>query len=103
MEQLLQNTYLMLTEDLRIPKRQETPHIPGWVADRVLVLQPGVRPELLRWESRVQDTGKPETSRPHVISNSKGLSEISISMLRPSSLNDQQATVLNTLCQTDRA
>ena len=39
------------------------------VADRVLVLWPGVRPKPLRWESRVQDIGPPETSRPHVISN----------------------------------
>ena len=29
MEQLLQNTYWMLAEDLRLPKRQETPHLPG--------------------------------------------------------------------------
>ena len=29
-EQLLQNTYWMLAEDLRLPKRQETPHIPGY-------------------------------------------------------------------------
>ena len=28
-EQLLQNTYWMLAEDLRLPKRQETPHVPG--------------------------------------------------------------------------
>ena len=28
-EQLLQNTYWMLAEDLRPPKRQETPHVPG--------------------------------------------------------------------------
>ena len=59
----------MLAEDLRLPKRQETPHIPGRVADRVLVLQTGVRPEPLRWESRVQDTGPPKTSRFHVILN----------------------------------
>ena len=39
------------------------------VADRVLVLQPGVRPEPLRWESRVQDIGPPDTSQPYVISN----------------------------------
>ena len=32
------------------------------VADRVLVLWPGVRLEPLRWESRVQDIGPPETS-----------------------------------------
>ena len=38
------------------------------VVDRVLVLQPGVRPEPLRRESWVQDTGPPETSRPLVIS-----------------------------------
>ena len=38
------------------------------VDDRVLGLRPGVRPEPLRWESWVQDTGPPETSRPHVIS-----------------------------------
>ena len=41
------------------------------VADRVLVLWPGVSPEPLRWESRVQDVGPPETSQPHVISNGK--------------------------------
>ena len=44
------------------------------VADRVFVshmLWPGVRPEPLRWESRIQDAGPPETSWPHVISISK--------------------------------
>ena len=41
------------------------------VADRVLVLQLGVRPELLRGESRVQDIGPPETSRSHILSISK--------------------------------
>ena len=39
------------------------------VADKVLVLQPGVRPEPLRWESRVLDIGPPETSQVHAISN----------------------------------
>ena len=39
------------------------------VADRVLVLQPGVRPVPLRRESRVQDIGPPETSRLHVLPN----------------------------------
>ena len=58
----------MLAEDLRLPKRQETTHVPGCVADRVLVLQPGVRPESLKWESRVQDIGPPKTSWPLVIS-----------------------------------
>ena len=67
----LQNTYWTLKEDLRLPKRQDTPHVPGCVADRVLVLQPGVRPEALRWESWVQDIGPPETSQPHVISISE--------------------------------
>ena len=38
------------------------------VADRVLVIWPGVRPEPLMWESRFQDTGPPETSQPHIIS-----------------------------------
>ena len=41
------------------------------VADRVLVLQPGVRPVPLRWESRVQDIGPPETSQLHIITNGK--------------------------------
>ena len=48
---------------LRLPKT--------CVADRVLVLWPGIRPVPLRWESRVQDIGPPETSRLHVISNGK--------------------------------
>ena len=39
------------------------------VADRVLVLRPGVRRVPLRWESRVQDIGPPDTSQLHVISN----------------------------------
>ena len=30
LEQLLQNTDWMLAEDLRLPKRQETPHVPGY-------------------------------------------------------------------------
>ena len=33
------------------------------------MLWPGVRSELLRWESRVQDIGLPQTSQPHIISN----------------------------------
>ena len=55
------------------------------VADRVLVLQPGVRPEPLRWESQVQDTGPPETSWPQGISIGKSSPRISISTLRSSS------------------
>ena len=41
------------------------------VADRLLVLQLGVRAVPLRWESQVQDIGPPETSRLHVVSNSE--------------------------------
>ena len=41
------------------------------VADKVLVLRLDVRPEPLRWESRVQDIGPPETSQPHIISIGK--------------------------------
>ena len=44
------------------------PFLLSHVAHRVLVLQPGVRPKLLRWENQVQDTGPPETSWPHIIS-----------------------------------
>ena len=47
------------------------PFLLSHVADRVLVHQPGVRPVPLRWESQVQDTGPPETSRLHVISNGR--------------------------------
>ena len=47
------------------------PFLLSCVVDRVLVLWPGVRPEPLRWESQVQDTGPPETSWPHAISNSE--------------------------------
>ena len=43
------------------------PFLLSHMAGRVFVLWPGVRPEPLRWESRVQDFGPPETSRPHVI------------------------------------
>ena len=39
------------------------------VADRVFMLRPGLRSVPLRWESRVQDTSPPETSRLHIISN----------------------------------
>ena len=61
----------MLTEDLRLPQTQETPHIPGGVADRVLVPQAGIRSEPLRWETQVQDIGPPDTSQPYIISNGK--------------------------------
>ena len=41
------------------------------VADRVVVFRPGVRAVPLRWESRDQDIGPPETSRLHITSNGK--------------------------------
>ena len=44
------------------------PFLLSHVADRILVLQPGVRPQPLRCESQIQDIGPPETSRPQVIS-----------------------------------
>ena len=55
------------------------------VEDKLLMLQPGVRAVQLSWETQVQYTGPQETSQLHVISNSKNLPEISISMPRPSS------------------
>ena len=42
------------------------------MADRGLVLRPGVKPEPLRWENQVQDIGPPETSKAHVISVDEG-------------------------------
>ena len=60
------------------------PFLPSCVAGMILVLQPGVGHEPLRWESQVQDIGPPDTSRPHVIPNGKNLPEISISTSRPS-------------------
>ena len=62
----------MPAEDLRLPKRLEAPHdVLGRMANSILVLWLGVRPEPLRWESQVQDIGLPETSQPHIISISK--------------------------------
>ena len=61
------------------------PFILSRVEDRLLVLQPGVTAVPLRWERQVQDPGPQETSKLHVISNSKKLPEISISTRRPSS------------------
>ena len=56
------------------------------MADRVLVIQPGVRPVPLMWESRVQDIGPPKTSQLHEISNSRALRDMFISTLTPSSI-----------------
>ena len=64
------------------------------------MLQPGVRAGPLRWESQLQDTGPQETYQLHVISNGE-ISQRSPSQCQdPAPLNDQQATVLDTLCQT---
>ena len=65
------NSYRTSTERWQRPQTSQkagNTHVPGPVADSVLVLQPGVRPEPLRWESQVQDIGPPETSWPLVIS-----------------------------------
>ena len=68
-------------------------------ADRVQVLRPGVRPEPLRWESRTQDTGPSATSSRNI--KRRELSQRSPSQHHhPAPLNDQQAPVLDTLCQT---
>ena len=76
------------------------PFILSRVDERLLVLQPGIRDVPLRWESQLQDTGPQETSQLHVIQMAK-ISQRSPSQNQdPASLNDQQATVLDTLCQT---
>ena len=89
----------MLAEDLRLPKRQETPHVPDCVADQVLVLRLGVRPEPLRWESRVQDIGPPETSRPHIIS----IGESSARDLRLNAKTQLHPTASKLQCWTPHA
>ena len=58
------------------------------VADRVLVLRPGVKSEPLRWDSWVQDIGPPETSKLHVIS---------ISMISPRDLHLNAKTQLHSV------
>ena len=72
------------------------------VEDRLLVLQHGIRAVPLRWESQVQDTGTQETSQIHIISKTKNLQRSPSQRQDPAPLNDQQATVLDTLCQTTR-
>ena len=44
------------------------PFLLSQVAEKVLVLRPGVRPEPLKLERLVQDIGPPQTSQHHVIS-----------------------------------
>ena len=75
---------------------QEASNTSSCVADRVLVLWLRVNPELPRWQSQVQDIGPPATSWLHVISNG----ESSPRDLHLKAFNNQQATVLDTLCQT---
>ena len=70
------------------------------MADSVLVLRPGVRPVPLRWESRVQDIGPPETTRLHVISNSESSHRDLYLKANLAPLKDKQATLLDTPCQT---
>ena len=71
----------------------------GRVADRVLVLQLGVRPEPLRWESLDQDIGPPETSWPHLIS----LGESSPRDLRLSAKTQLHQTTSKFQCWTPHA
>ena len=77
------------------------PFLLSQLADRVLVLLLGVRPEPLRWESRVQDICPPETSQPHIISNGKS-SPRDLHLNAKTQLHSMtsKATVLDTLCQT---
>ena len=60
------------------------PFILSHVNERLLVLQPGIRAVPLRWESQFQDTSPQGTSQLHVIPNGKNLTEISVSIPRPS-------------------
>ena len=69
------------------------------VADNILVLQPGVSPEPLRWESRVQDIGLPETSRPNIIS----ISESSPKDLHPNAKTQLHSTTNKLQCWTPYA
>ena len=66
---------------------------------RLLVLQPGIRAVPLRWERQLQDTGPKETSQLHIIPNGKNLQGSPSQHQDPASFNDQQATMLDTLCQ----
>ena len=67
------------------------PFILSHMDETLLVLQPGVRAVPLRWESQVQDTGPQQTTQLHVISNGENLTEISISMPRPSSTQQPES------------
>ena len=69
------------------------------VADRVLVLQLGVRPEPLRWVKRVQDIGLPQTSWSHVLS----ISESSPRDLRLNAKTQFHSTTSKSQCWTPHA
>ena len=78
------------------------PFLLNRVADKVLVLWPGVRPEPLRCESQLQDIAPPETAQPHIISVSKSSPrDLCLSLcLNPAPPHSQQAPVLDAPCQT---
>ena len=68
--------------------------------DRLLQLQPAIRAVPVRWESQVQDTGPQDTSSSMKYQTTK-ISQRSPSQCQdPAPLNDQQATVQDTLSQT---
>ena len=69
------------------------------VADRVLVFRPGVRPQPLRWKSRVQDTRPPETSWLHMIS----ISDSSPIYLRLNTKTKLHPTASRLQCWTSHA
>ena len=75
------------------------PFLLSRVADRVLVLRPGIRPVPLRWESRVQDTGPPETSRLYIISSS----EISLRYLHLNAKTQLHSSTSKLQCWTSYA
>ena len=66
-ESLLVLRFLILVDDPEFYLAVYISH----VADKVLVLWPGVRPVPLRWQSQVRDIAPPETAQLHVISNGK--------------------------------
>ena len=78
------------------------PFLLSCVADRVLGLWTGIRPEPLKWETQGQNIGPPETSWPHVISNSKSSPRDLLLKLNPAPPNGQQAPVLDAPCKTTR-
>ena len=76
------------------------PFLLSRLGDRVLVLRPGVRPEPLRWENRVQDIGPPETYWPHIISIGESSPRDLHLNAKTHSTQWPASPVLDTLCQT---